>query len=338
LCEVAQEADADPWRRRLREALLRDNRKALLGLAASADALHQSPSTLEFLGGRLGNNDDGVAVLRKAQREHPADFWINFQLASFLQHATPPRLDEAVAFYRVAVGLRPQSSVAHNNLGNALEAKGQWDEAIACFRKAIDLDPKYAPTHYSLGLAFWNKGQPDQAIACYQKAIDLDPTLAPAIHNLAWLLATCGDTKLRDPVRALALARRLVQLAPKEPRVPRLLGVAHYRAGHGNAAIAALEKSVKLRKGGDAHDWFFLAMAHEQLGEKEKARAWYDRAVQWMDKNRPKDEELRRFRTETAELLKIEDETKSKSDGVNRRRDHDGSTTVPEKRRIRKRR
>jgi hypothetical protein len=46
-------------------------------------------------------------------------------------------------------------------------------------------------------------------------------------------------------------------------------------------------------------------MAHWQLGETEQARTWYDRAVQWMDKHQPQDEELRRFRTEAAELLGV---------------------------------
>ena len=86
--------------------------------------------------------------------------------------------------------------------------------------------------------------------------------------------------------------------------------MAHYRAGEWKAAIVALEKSMALRKGGDSFDWFFLAMAHWQLGEKEEARKWYDRAVVWMDKNRPKDEELRRFREEAAKLLKVEDQSK----------------------------
>ena len=50
-------------------------------------------------------------------------------------------------------------------------------------------------------------------------------------------------------------------------------------------------------------DWFFLAMAHWKLGNKDEARAWYDRAVQWMDKNQPKNEELGRFQAEASELL-----------------------------------
>ena len=47
-------------------------------------------------------------------------------------------------------------------------------------------------------------------------------------------------------------------------------------------------------------------MAHWQLGDKEAARKWYDRAVEWMETNQPKDEQLRRFRAEAAELLGVE--------------------------------
>ena len=50
---------------------------------------------------------------------------------------------------------------------------------------------------------------------------------------------------------------------------------------------------------------FFLAMAQWQVGEKDKARVWYDKAVEWMEKNQPKNEELRRFRAEASELLEL---------------------------------
>jgi hypothetical protein len=44
------------------------------------------------------------------------------------------------------------------------------------------------------------------------------------------------------------------------------------------------------------------------LGDKGQARTWYDKAVEWMDTNQPQNEELRRFRTETEELMKVIDE------------------------------
>jgi hypothetical protein len=54
---------------------------------------------------------------------------------------------------------------------------------------------------------------------------------------------------------------------------------------------------------GSSYDWFFLAMTHWRLGRKSDARKSYDQAVQWMEKNDPKNARLRRFRAEAEELL-----------------------------------
>src|SRR5206468_92054 len=99
--------------------------------------------------------------------------------------------------------------------------------------------------------------------------------------------------------------KKAVELVPKEAGYWNRLGVAHYRNKDWKAAIEALIMTMKLRKGGDANDWFFLAMAHWQLDHKDEARQCYDRAVAWMDKNAAKNEELIRFRAEAAELLGV---------------------------------
>ena len=98
-----------------------------------------------------------------------------------------------------------------------------------------------------------------------------------------------------------------VRLAPDIGSIWNTLGVAHYRAGNWGDAVAALERSMQLSNGGDSSDWFFLAMAHWQLGEKEQARKRYGQAVQGMQKETHGElrRELRRFRAEAAELLKI---------------------------------
>ena len=108
--------------------------------------------------------------------------------------------------------------------------------------------------------------------------------LAVGQNSLAWLLATCADPKLRDPGRAVELAKKAVELAPNASDIWNTLGVALYRAGDWEAAIEALEKSERLTP--DKYltsNGFFLAMAHWQLGQKDEARAWYDRAVAWID-------------------------------------------------------
>jgi WD40 repeat protein len=145
---------------------------------------------------------------------------------------------------------------------------------------------------------------------------DLSPGRKQALelNNQAWPLATNSEAQLRDPARAVELAQKAVELCPTQAMCWNTLGVAHYRAGHWKNAIEALTKSMELQKGKlESFDTLFLAMAHWQLDEREKARQWYDRAVLWMEKNKHQlegnkqwPEELRRFRGEAAALLGIE--------------------------------
>jgi WD40 repeat protein len=116
------------------------------------------------------------------------------------------------------------------------------------------------------------------------------------------------DTEPGDARQRLEGARRAVELSPQSVLAWQVLGWARYRAGSWKASIEALEKSCALQeypKGGDSAQWFFLAMAHWQLGEKDKASQRYHEATAWMEKEAPLDEHLRRFQAEAAELMGI---------------------------------
>jgi tetratricopeptide (TPR) repeat protein len=131
------------------------------------------------------------------------------------------------------------------------------------------------------------------------------PNSASALNNLAWELATVAEKPARDPARAVALAQRGVALAPKDGGGWNTLGVAFCRAGRWQEATEALGRSVQLRQGGDAFDWFFLAEANHHLGKAREAKDWFDRAVRWTEAHRPRDEELKRFRTEAEAALGV---------------------------------
>ncbi len=118
-----------------------------------------------------------------------------------------------------------------------------------------------------------------------------------------------------DPAEAVRVAANAVELRPQDAKAWQILGWAHYRNGAWKDSLEALEKSMTLQenpKGGSSRQWFGLALAHWKLGNRAEARQWYDRAVAWMEKNAPADKELRRFRTEAAELMKIKEGTKPK--------------------------
>ena len=206
-----------------------------------------------------------------------------------------------------------QMGVLVRELGCGNEAEKHFQKAIALRQQALEkLKAEYGPLHLqtiramsNLAYAFNSVGRYQDSIALYTEVIRLQPDSHMALNNLAWILATCVEPKFRDLARAVRLAKRAANLLPEAANDFNTLGVAQYQAGDWSTSIAALEKGMAIRKSGDSFYWFFLAMAHWQLGHKDEARKLYDQAVQWMEKNRPTDEELRRFRAEAADLLGI---------------------------------
>jgi serine/threonine protein kinase len=161
--------------------------------------------------------------------------------------------------------------------------------------------PKEAAEAYGRAFALYNKlpiGSPVDAAYC-------ESWIAKGRHNqFAWFLITT-DPSLRNPARAVELAKLAVEREPERGDYWNTLGAAQYRAGEWEAAIAALNRSMELRNGGDSFDWFFLAMAHWKSGRVDEARKRYEQAVEWMAKNQPGNAELRRFHAEAAEVLQV---------------------------------
>jgi serine/threonine protein kinase/Flp pilus assembly protein TadD len=230
--------------------------------------------------------------------------------------------DEAIEDCRHGIRLNPGNANVLVELGLLLGRLEKRDEAIAALRQAVSIEPDDPRYRIHLGNLLSAKGEVGEATASYFKAIeiwDASPDLSPGARDnndvawcLVWHAARVGS---HDPDQAgqlarkgVELARRAVELDPKNGGHWNTLGVALYRAGDWKAAIEALGKSEQLAANEHtAFNGFFLAMAHWQLGRVGEARAWYDKAVAWMEKNGPKDKELLRFRAEAAALLGLSD-------------------------------
>jgi uncharacterized protein HemY len=141
-------------------------------------------------------------------------------------------------------------------------------------------------------------------VTLWDKLIADSPADPKYRHQFSLFLATFPDEKLRDARRAADLIQPVLEQQPDDAQAWLTLGIARCRLGEWKSAVEALNKTVKLRSGGDSNEWFYLALAQARLGEKEQARTSYQRAVQWMEKNRPKDPELGRLRDEVQGSLK----------------------------------
>jgi tetratricopeptide (TPR) repeat protein len=144
-----------------------------------------------------------------------------------------------------------------------------------------------------------------QVVQLYRQALQLNPKSIAANNSLAWFLATCPELSLRDAREAVRLAKQAIAIAaePEAGYLWNTLGVAQYRIGDCRAAVESLKKAMALHSGGDGYDWYFLAMAHWRLGNREEARGWLAKGVQWLDKNQTQNEELHRFQAEAQALL-----------------------------------
>jgi tetratricopeptide (TPR) repeat protein len=245
-------------------------------------------------------------------------------------HAALKRYEQALNLHEETLDRRktvqgeyhPDTLQSMNNVANCYTKLGRQHEALKLHQETLGLRRDKLGNDHTDTLQSMNNvafmcsalGQYAEALRLYDETwarrlakLGVDhPDTLESMNALAWVLANCPVQKLRDPFRAVDLAYQAVDRVPDNPNYRNTLGAAYYRAGDWMDAVAALEDSMRVGKGGDASDWFFLAMAHWQLGHKEESRRWYDRAVHWTEKKKPKDEELIRFRAEAAKLLGIE--------------------------------
>ncbi len=169
----------------------------------------------------------------------------------------------------------------------------------------VDLGPLPLTDGIDPGLYEPVIGEMEAALARESGQPSVRGSLARRCNNYAWVLANATGSS-RNPERALTLARRAVELIPNNSSYLNTLGVAQYRAGRHAEAVATLDRSLAAGHGADAgYDLFFLAMAHWQLGDRPRALTCFNRAVEWMDKDRSADEELVPFRAEAAAMLDV---------------------------------
>ena len=103
-----------------------------------------------------------------------------------------------------------------------------------------------------------------EAIGYYEKAMQEDSSNVEVLNNLAYLLADTG----KDPDRALTLAQKVKELAPRNPAVDDTIGWAYYNKGLFQASLDYLGKAAI---GGTPRRKCHLAMAYIKLGDRQRA-------------------------------------------------------------------
>lgn len=122
-------------------------------------------------------------------------------------------LEAALQDFNYVLELEKDSIPALLGRGFLFFQKKEYAKAITDFSEVIKLDPEAAVAFNNRGYNHQQLGHFQEAISDYSDAIRLAPGYGLAHQNLAWLLATTTDDRLRDPKRAVSAANQACQLS-----------------------------------------------------------------------------------------------------------------------------
>jgi Flp pilus assembly protein TadD len=118
---------------------------------------------------------------------------------------------EAIASYKEAYRLNPNSAKVINNWGIALFYLGKNDEAVDKYKEAINVNKSFSPAYYNLGVFYFENNKYEKAIEEFEKAISIDPK-----HLDSYFLCAKAYEKIKKYKKALAMYGDFINLGPKE--------------------------------------------------------------------------------------------------------------------------
>ncbi|HYK12681.1 MAG TPA: tetratricopeptide repeat protein [Burkholderiales bacterium] len=140
-----------------------------------------------------GKTKDGIRHLRNAIDADPSAK-AHAQLGNVL--AATGDFDGAIASYRAALALEPESVDAWSTLGALLKALARYDEAEECCAAGLRLDSTNAGLKYTLATVLFEQARVAEAIAAVRESLALQPD-NPAAHSALLRMLSYSDTS--DP-------------------------------------------------------------------------------------------------------------------------------------------
>ncbi|WP_240744201.1 M48 family metallopeptidase [Desulfopila sp. IMCC35006] len=126
-----------------------------------------------------------------------------------------------------------------------LAQRYQENFAESVLQQKIKQEPDRALWQRLIGDLMLTRKMEEKALAAYEKAYSLDPANPEIMNNFAWLLLTSENLKLRDPAKALTLARAAATLQPKG-HVLDTLATAYWANGLIDAAVSTEKEAAAL--------------------------------------------------------------------------------------------
>ncbi|HYR31574.1 MAG TPA: tetratricopeptide repeat protein, partial [Gemmatimonadales bacterium] len=177
--------------------------------------------------------------------------------------------------FRHAIELGPNEPESHNNFGVYLWTLGRFDEAETEMQRAAELDPLNRHYVFQLGRVLACAGRSADAAAQFTKQLALDSVYGAAHYELAKALASQGHYDAA--INEISTAARQWGDTAFARRIHGNRGRAGYAAARLLEATLALDV-LRTRAQREFVPPVSFADAYMQLGQREEAMAWLQRA------------------------------------------------------------
>jgi tetratricopeptide (TPR) repeat protein len=157
------------------------------------------------------------------------------------------RLDEAIGDLEKLARRDPKDTLTLLQLALFYGAKKNSPKAIETYQTLLALTPDDWRAIRGMGDALLNIGRQAEAIAQYEKALKLEPKDDGVLNNLAWVLCTSPDDKLRNGRRAIELAAEACKVTEyKVPHILSTLAAAYAETGDFDNAVKWVTKGLEV--------------------------------------------------------------------------------------------
>jgi len=140
----------------------------------------------------LGQYDDAIAEMRKAESLDPLSLIINADLAELLVLAHS--YEESIRQSRKTIEMDPNFALAHNQLAQAYLQKHMNDEALAELQEAAQLSGESPTVMANLGRAYAASGKRSEAIKLLSALKKRSNSIYSHGSEIAVIYAALGDT------------------------------------------------------------------------------------------------------------------------------------------------
>ncbi len=191
-------------------------------------------------------------------------------IQAFHARAVENDLPRAIQHLKTLVGLYPDDSSAHNNLGWFYGQMGRFDEAIVEFKEAMRSDPTPMLAYDALnGIYLYEQGRISDAIALCKAQILVNDRHYQLYDNLGWALAGRGEYE-----KAAAAFEKAAELNPRF--TTSLFRIAHCRRLLGRYR-EALEPLDRIPESADRAVLYQKGILYQLLNDSAAARKHFER-------------------------------------------------------------